>query len=177
MTLKRSAASPWHFFFLRRSGHVTTTRFEQTTLWKKLKHSVGNLMTFEQHARKWIEGRNPAVHLSYPFNPPTFPWSIFDHFRHVGCILLHPPSGNQFHRTWGLRLQPLHAVLARGRLRAMEAFRATKSMSRSEVFDVWKEPIFQQLQVLVKQEGPGSVMDKLGCPRFSLQFQNTWALN
>lgn len=53
----------------------------------------------------------------------------------------------------GLRLQPLHAVLARGRLRAMEAFRATKSMSRSEVFDVWKEPIFQQLQVLVKQEG------------------------
>lgn len=53
------------------------------------------------------------------------------------------------------RLQPLHAVLARGRLRAMEAFRATTSstMLRSEAFKVWKEPIFQQLQVLAKQEG------------------------
>jgi len=71
-------------------------------------------------------------------------------------------------KTSGL-LQPLHSLILRGRLRALEAFRKSNphlDISRPEIFHAWKKPLLQQFGSLVTG---GEILD--GCEEVPAKLQ------
>eukprot|EP00438_Fugacium_kawagutii_P022898 Skav224160 [mRNA] locus=scaffold2007:139371:149966:+ [translate_table: standard] len=72
-----------------------------------------------------------------------------DFVTNLGAILPLVTRGKQIQQS----LQQFYSLLARGRLRTLEAFRKTTPVTRSEIFEAWKMPLLEQFQSLASQPG------------------------